>query len=346
MKNSTRFRSISILVIAIVSFMTSSIHAQEASLDGNVLTIPVLQVGDQFYSLQLTLALGTDPLVLTLSSAEELSNASAEGASTFANNTLTVPALSYEGVSYNLQLALTGENPVRFGVLSAGVNESAPSASTQGSIRTNNVGGSDILSGTDLDRFLTFNPDLSLCDGADSFFWVNAGGTYDSVRDRYLGAWINCDNSGLIRRIGDYGPDGTTFTGISIEYVDFVVPVDPAARSGIRRLSNWEDGMEHGVNVFFNWTEDNLRYVEQISFFVEGAGFVGVDEIYDSTGAVIRTKDYGGGSNTNSGAWTDLIDNSNTPSSGGSGSSPDDDCAQLGYIGTAGGWVSRCNIEV
>ena len=127
MYSTTRMKIIPGLVIAIVVLISSVTNAEEASLDGNVLTIPVFQVDVQFYMVQLALVSGTDPLELSLYLAEELSNASAAGASNFADNTLTVPAITHEEVSYNLQLALVGQDPIVFRLESAGVNKETPS---------------------------------------------------------------------------------------------------------------------------------------------------------------------------------------------------------------------------
>jgi hypothetical protein len=121
-------RKILILVVSTLSFTFSVSHAEEASIDGNVLAIPVLQVGADFYSVQLTLHFETDPIEFSLLAANPLSSASDIGASSFANNILTIPALTYEGVSYNLQLALVGQEPILFQLHAAGVNEEDPTS--------------------------------------------------------------------------------------------------------------------------------------------------------------------------------------------------------------------------
>jgi hypothetical protein len=124
------FRKILTFVVTTLIFTFSISHAEEASIDGNVLAIPVLQVGADFYSVQLTLHFETDPIEFSLLAANPLTNASDVGASSFANNILTIPVLTYEGVSYNLQLALVGQDPILFRLNSVGMNQEGPASLT------------------------------------------------------------------------------------------------------------------------------------------------------------------------------------------------------------------------
>lgn len=117
-----------ILIAVVMSFTFPVSRAEEASIDGNVLIIPVLQVGADFYSLQLMAHFETEPYEFSLFAADSLSNASDVGASSFANNILSIPKLTYEGISYNLHLALISQDPIRFRIDSAGVNEDDPAS--------------------------------------------------------------------------------------------------------------------------------------------------------------------------------------------------------------------------
>jgi len=118
-----KYRFIITVLFLSTSFTLS--YAQEASLNGAVLTIPVLQVGADYYLVDLTLVPDSDPVQLNVTRAELLASpASTTGASVFSSNVLSVPALPFQGSSYNLQFSLLSSEPVIFQLLSASVNES------------------------------------------------------------------------------------------------------------------------------------------------------------------------------------------------------------------------------
>jgi len=196
MYNTIRLKALPSFVVAILVLIGSVSSAEEASLDGNLLTIPVLQVDLQYYRIQLALVFGTDPLELSLHSAEELSNASATGASSFANNTLTVPSLTHDDISYNLQLALIGQDPVVFRLASAAVNEAPPTTPDSSAL----LGPGDQAPAYD-----------GICDGINSGRYDangknwNVDGTgyyYFCLRERVVveGPWVNYEEEGRFIR--------------------------------------------------------------------------------------------------------------------------------------------------
>lgn len=78
-------------------------QAEEASLNGTVITIPVVVVGDAFYRIELSLTPGTDPVEFDLIGGEEITGASAIGASTLIGTTLchrAVPKASGSSLKY------------------------------------------------------------------------------------------------------------------------------------------------------------------------------------------------------------------------------------------------------
>ena len=87
------------------SLLTPSLsQAQDASITGNILSIPVLAVGDVFFRLDLAVVADTDPVELELSNAAELSDATAEGASSFAGSTLSIPSIDTGVVQISTRL--------------------------------------------------------------------------------------------------------------------------------------------------------------------------------------------------------------------------------------------------
>ena len=84
-----------------------------ASAVGDVVKIPVLSVGASIYSLDLQLIPSTDPVQLVMIAAQEitLSEANLSNASSFANNTLTIPTLTAGNASYRIELILVSAEP-------------------------------------------------------------------------------------------------------------------------------------------------------------------------------------------------------------------------------------------
>ena len=90
---------------------------QQASADayviGDVVKIPVLRVGNDYYSLDLQLMPNTDPAQLKMIAAAELtlSDSNSSNASSFVNTTLTIPKLTAANNSYRIELELVSVEP-------------------------------------------------------------------------------------------------------------------------------------------------------------------------------------------------------------------------------------------
>lgn len=113
------------LTILLALFLSSSATAQQASLTGNVLTLPVVTAGDQIFHVDLSIVEGTDPIQLTLAGAEELTEADSSNASTFKGQTLSIPSILVGDTIFWAVLNLLSEAPVTF-VLTAGGSIEAP----------------------------------------------------------------------------------------------------------------------------------------------------------------------------------------------------------------------------
>jgi hypothetical protein len=96
-------------------------QAQEASLNGVVLTIPVVVVGTGFFSVELTIVPGSNPVEFDLTGAADISGVSAIGATTLSGTTLSIRSITVEGVSYWVDLVLISDNPVKLRLSNAGV---------------------------------------------------------------------------------------------------------------------------------------------------------------------------------------------------------------------------------
>lgn len=102
-------------------FLVPRVLAQDASISDTLLSIPVLAVGDLFFSIDLAIVVDTDPVELELSNAVELSASTGEGASSFDGTTLFIPSILLGDLAYQAELTLISENPVRFRLASAGL---------------------------------------------------------------------------------------------------------------------------------------------------------------------------------------------------------------------------------
>ena len=90
---------------------------QQASADayviGDVVKIPVLGVGNEYYSLDLQLMPNTDPVQLKMIATAKLtlSDSNFSNASSFVNTTLTIPKLTAANNSYRIELELVSVEP-------------------------------------------------------------------------------------------------------------------------------------------------------------------------------------------------------------------------------------------
>jgi len=93
---------------------TLSFAADSATLNGTVIDIPVVAVGDQSYSVQLTLIPGTEPPSFALSAANELDNADNSNAAIFSGTTLLIPGIQVGASNLSVVLALISDSPIQF----------------------------------------------------------------------------------------------------------------------------------------------------------------------------------------------------------------------------------------
>ena len=102
-----------LLLVYTGSRITLDAAEHDAYVVGDVVKIPVLSVGASIYSLDLQLIPNTDPVQLVMVAAQEitLSEANLSNASSFANNTLTIPTLTAGNASYRIELILISAEP-------------------------------------------------------------------------------------------------------------------------------------------------------------------------------------------------------------------------------------------
>ena len=102
-----------LLLVYTGSRITLDAAEHDAYVVGDVVKIPVLSVGASIYSLDLQLIPNTDPVQLVMVAAQEitLSEANLSNASSFANNTLTIPTLTAGNASYRIELILVSAEP-------------------------------------------------------------------------------------------------------------------------------------------------------------------------------------------------------------------------------------------
>ena len=102
-----------ILLIFTGSGPALSAEGQVAYVLGDIVKIPVLSVGVSAYSLDLQLLPNTDPVQLIMVSALDItaSEPNLSEASSFANNTLTIPSLTAGNASYRVALLLVSVEP-------------------------------------------------------------------------------------------------------------------------------------------------------------------------------------------------------------------------------------------
>lgn len=101
----------------------TTLTGYEASLDGNVITFPAVNVGDAAYEIDLTLVDDTNPPELKLTYAEEVPFVDNFAVSTFTDSTLYLPVLMVGETSYWGEFAVASESPVVFKLNEAEVND-------------------------------------------------------------------------------------------------------------------------------------------------------------------------------------------------------------------------------
>ncbi|MCG8415984.1 MAG: DUF1588 domain-containing protein, partial [Pseudomonadales bacterium] len=109
----TRFR---LWVLLALTFGSGMGQAQEASLEGSILQLPVVEVDTVRYRVELLLLADSDPSEFQLLAAELLTDNSAATAS-YSEGVLTIPRLAIDGLHYTVNLGLFSEDPISFRLL-------------------------------------------------------------------------------------------------------------------------------------------------------------------------------------------------------------------------------------
>lgn len=122
---SIRSLNFSFLVILLLS---NSSVAQQATLNGNVINIPVVIIGEQAFQVELTLVADTNPIELLVTNGVLLTDFNTEGASTFDGNILAVPSLDVDGIAFFANFSLMSEEPPAFVLVDAGTVDEPPPA--------------------------------------------------------------------------------------------------------------------------------------------------------------------------------------------------------------------------
>jgi hypothetical protein len=93
---------------------------QEASFDvqSNMLSIPALKVGNDLFSLELTL-INSEPVELQLTSLQKLESTFAIATATFESGTILIPSLIVGGTKYRAEFSLISDNPITLRLSSA-----------------------------------------------------------------------------------------------------------------------------------------------------------------------------------------------------------------------------------
>ncbi len=110
------------LIFLLFSLAYSFSYAQEAALNGDQLSLPVVAVGSELYAVDLVIDGAVSPPELEVTSAVQVSNGTSVAA--FSGSTLSIPSIVVDGLDYNVSLSLISEQPVRFRLLDSGLNSS------------------------------------------------------------------------------------------------------------------------------------------------------------------------------------------------------------------------------
>jgi len=142
------------LTLLCLFFCSGKIQAQPASLQGDILHIPVVVVENQFYSARLTIVSGTEPVEIVLSQATEVFSANLRDSSYFGNEVLSIPAIDIDGHSFWADFRRISSD--RFRLIASGNNNSSR--------------GSDMKTHTAWQRMPGEATDISI--GADGSVWA------------------------------------------------------------------------------------------------------------------------------------------------------------------------------
>jgi len=110
-----------LILSCVVAGVSTIAQAQESTLEGNILNLPVVVVGNQFYSARLEIVPDTNPMAVVLVEAYEVTFVSTIGASIFNDNILTISQIWLEGFSYWVNFELVSD--VGFVLQNYGIND-------------------------------------------------------------------------------------------------------------------------------------------------------------------------------------------------------------------------------
>lgn len=114
-----------------VFLLAAQAAAQQASLNGNTLSIPVVLVDGLAFRVELILVEDSNPLELVVSSGTPLTEFVSEGATTFDGSRLSIPSINVAGTAYWADFDLLREEPATFVFVDAGIVNPAPPACTR-----------------------------------------------------------------------------------------------------------------------------------------------------------------------------------------------------------------------
>ena len=108
-----------LLIVTLFCMSAQARAAEEVSFDGSVLSIPVVQVGQQYFRIELTLLSGSEFTDLQLSAGEEIFDVDATDASTFVDTELYLPSLTVGESTYFGRFGLISQDPPVFRLIEA-----------------------------------------------------------------------------------------------------------------------------------------------------------------------------------------------------------------------------------
>jgi len=87
--------------------------AEPATYANNILTIPLVTVGELLYSAELSLVEGSEPYEFLLNKAEKTTSSELASA-TYSNGVVSIPIVTVGSSSYEVELTLTTQSPMQF----------------------------------------------------------------------------------------------------------------------------------------------------------------------------------------------------------------------------------------
>ena len=108
------------LLVSLILLANTPAAAQQASLAGNVIHLPVVTFMDQLFQIELSIVAGSNPVEVLLVHASELTDANTDGASSFDGVTLSIPSIFVDGVNYWVNFSLLTAEPPTFVLAAAG----------------------------------------------------------------------------------------------------------------------------------------------------------------------------------------------------------------------------------